>query len=141
MSFELARGEYFKWIAHDDYIAPEFAAECLAVAESDPEIEERCLAIARQVTTDQLLATVTPVMSVIGGGTTPGATVASHAITLRSALMDASTLHRILRTADRAVLARISGDVVLLDLRTVDTSQDEFLIQLLLQLSSKDRLG
>jgi L-seryl-tRNA(Ser) seleniumtransferase len=79
-------------------------------------------------------------MSVIGGGTTPGATVASHAIVLRSTLMDAATLHRGLRTADRAVLARISGDVVLLDLRTVDPSQDELLIQLLLQLSSKDLL-
>jgi L-seryl-tRNA(Ser) seleniumtransferase len=109
--------------------------------QSSTEIEDRCLAIAGQVTTDQLLATVTPVMSVIGGGTTPSATVASHAITLRSALMDATTLHRSLRTADRAVLARISGDVVLLDLRTVDPSQDELLIQLLLQLSSKDLLG
>jgi L-seryl-tRNA(Ser) seleniumtransferase len=108
--------------------------------QSSTEIEARCLAIAGKVATDQLLATVTPVMSVIGGGTTPGATVASHAIVLRSALMDATTLHRSLRTADRAVLARISGDVVLLDLRTVDPSQDELLIQLLLQLSSKDLL-
>lgn len=108
--------------------------------QSSTEIEARCLAIAGEVATDQLLATVTPVMSVIGGGTTPGATVASHAIVLRSTLMDAATLHRGLRTADRAVLARISGDVVLLDLRTVEPSQDELLIQLLLQLSSKDLL-
>jgi L-seryl-tRNA(Ser) seleniumtransferase len=109
--------------------------------QSSTEIEARCHAIAGKVATDQLLATVTPVMSVIGGGTAPGATVASHAIVLRSTLMDAATLHRSLRTADRAVLARISGDVVLLDLRTVEPSQDELLIQLLLQLSSKDRLG
>ena len=35
---ELARGEYFRWIAHDDSIHPDFITECLAVAETDPEI-------------------------------------------------------------------------------------------------------
>jgi GT2 family glycosyltransferase len=35
---ELARGEYFRWIAHDDSIYPDFITECLAVAEADPEI-------------------------------------------------------------------------------------------------------
>src|SRR5262245_46951898 len=35
---ELARGQYFRWIAHDDSIHPDFITECLAVAEADPEI-------------------------------------------------------------------------------------------------------
>lgn len=35
MSFEMARGRYFKWASHDDLLAPEFLAECLAVLESD----------------------------------------------------------------------------------------------------------
>ena len=35
---ELARGQYFRWIAHDDSIHPDFIAECLAIAEADPEI-------------------------------------------------------------------------------------------------------
>lgn len=35
---ELARGEYFRWMAHDDSIHPDFIRECLAVAEADPEI-------------------------------------------------------------------------------------------------------
>jgi glycosyltransferase involved in cell wall biosynthesis len=35
---ELARGEYFRWIAYDDSIHPDFITECLAIAEADPEI-------------------------------------------------------------------------------------------------------
>lgn len=36
--FELARGEYFKWAAHDDICAPEFVARCVAVLEEQPEV-------------------------------------------------------------------------------------------------------
>ena len=35
---ELARGEYFRWIAHDDWIHPDFITECLPIAEANPEI-------------------------------------------------------------------------------------------------------
>src|SRR5262245_11497263 len=35
---ELARGQYFRWIAHDDSIHLDFIRECLAIAEADPEI-------------------------------------------------------------------------------------------------------
>jgi glycosyltransferase involved in cell wall biosynthesis len=35
---ELARGQYFRWLAHDDSIHPDFIRECLPVAEADPEI-------------------------------------------------------------------------------------------------------
>jgi len=35
---ELARGQYFRWIAHDDSIYPDFIRECLAIAVTDPEI-------------------------------------------------------------------------------------------------------
>jgi glycosyltransferase involved in cell wall biosynthesis len=33
----LARGEYFKWIAYDDYIAPAFAARMVALLDSEPD--------------------------------------------------------------------------------------------------------
>ncbi|NJN32845.1 MAG: glycosyltransferase family 2 protein [Synechococcales cyanobacterium RM1_1_8] len=36
--FELSRGEYFKWAAHDDLIAPNYLSSCLAIMEADPEI-------------------------------------------------------------------------------------------------------
>lgn len=33
---DLARGEYFKWNGHDDWCAPEFLSECVAILEADP---------------------------------------------------------------------------------------------------------
>lgn len=36
LAFRRARGEFFKWSAHDDLIAPEFVARCLTVLEADP---------------------------------------------------------------------------------------------------------
>ncbi|MFC1812475.1 glycosyltransferase family 2 protein [Thermodesulfobacteriota bacterium] len=36
--FELSNGEYFKWAAHDDILAPEFLHACVDVLEKDPSI-------------------------------------------------------------------------------------------------------
>ena len=36
--FELARGTYFKWAAHDDVCAPRFLEECVAALDRDPSI-------------------------------------------------------------------------------------------------------
>ena len=35
-AFELARGAYFKWAAHDDVFAPDYLARCVDVLERDP---------------------------------------------------------------------------------------------------------
>lgn len=35
-TFELASGKYFKWMAHDDVLAPDFLAEEVAALEADP---------------------------------------------------------------------------------------------------------
>lgn len=35
--FTLASGEYFRWAAHDDLIAPEFLASCVAALDARPE--------------------------------------------------------------------------------------------------------
>jgi glycosyltransferase involved in cell wall biosynthesis len=37
-AFELARGEYFKWNAADDYIAPTYLQRCIRVLEEDREV-------------------------------------------------------------------------------------------------------
>ena len=37
-TFELARGEYFKWAAHDDLCDPTFVARCVEVLDSDPTV-------------------------------------------------------------------------------------------------------
>lgn len=36
--FHLARGEYFKWAAHDDLIKPTFLQECVRVLDDDPAV-------------------------------------------------------------------------------------------------------
>jgi len=36
--FELSSGEYFKWAAHDDVIAPDFLLKCVQVLDKDPEV-------------------------------------------------------------------------------------------------------
>ena len=36
--FRLARGEYFKWCAHDDVCLPEFLAECVKVLDETPSV-------------------------------------------------------------------------------------------------------
>ncbi|MGI9534413.1 MAG: glycosyltransferase family 2 protein [Thermodesulfobacteriota bacterium] len=36
--FELAKGSYFKWAAHDDLIAPDYLSKCVEVLETDPSI-------------------------------------------------------------------------------------------------------
>jgi glycosyltransferase involved in cell wall biosynthesis len=38
LTFQLARGEYFRWAAHDDVCEPELLASCIAVLEREPEI-------------------------------------------------------------------------------------------------------
>jgi hypothetical protein len=37
-AFELARGEYFKWAAHDDICAADFLARSVAVLDSEPDV-------------------------------------------------------------------------------------------------------
>jgi glycosyltransferase involved in cell wall biosynthesis len=36
--FEMARGTYFKWAAHDDICAPTFLERCVEVLDNDPEV-------------------------------------------------------------------------------------------------------
>ncbi len=38
LTFELARGRYFKWAAHDDLCAPTFLERCVAALEDDPDV-------------------------------------------------------------------------------------------------------
>jgi len=35
-AFDLARGEYFQWVAHDDMLAPNFLEVCVAALDRDP---------------------------------------------------------------------------------------------------------
>src|SRR4051794_27763407 len=38
IGFEMSRGEYFRWHAHDDMIAPTYLEKCVAALDADPTI-------------------------------------------------------------------------------------------------------
>ena len=63
----------------------------------------------------------------IGGGSTPGVTLPSRALAVEAAGRSAAALAALLRTGVPPVLGRIADDRLLLDLRTVDPSDDEHL--------------
>jgi L-seryl-tRNA(Ser) seleniumtransferase len=98
---------------------------------SAEEIRMRCLWIARRIRTQELIVEVVPVMSVIGGGTTPDAKLPSYALSLCPASLTADELLSNLRQSNPPVVGRINEGCVLLDLRTVDADFDSSLAALL----------
>jgi glycosyltransferase involved in cell wall biosynthesis len=47
-TFELASGEYFKWAAHDDMLAPEYLEQCVAALDAHPDAV-LCQTLVQQV--------------------------------------------------------------------------------------------
>jgi L-seryl-tRNA(Ser) seleniumtransferase len=101
---------------------------------SAEEIERRCREVASGVQTDHLRIGVLPVESVIGGGTAPNARLKSFAVSLRHTRLTAADLLAALRRLNPPIIARITEDCVLLDLRTVHPRSDTALIRLLQKL-------
>ena len=76
-------------------------------------------------------AEVVEVRSVVGGGTTPGASLASFAVGLRVDGVSEGVLAARLRGLEPAVLGRVSEGRVLLDLRTVGEWEDAEVLEVL----------
>ena len=76
-------------------------------------------------------AEAVPSIATIGGGSLPGQTLESRAIRLRGR-RTAGTLAA-LRAARPGVIGRIDDDAVLLDLRTVDSTEDDELVAAILE--------
>jgi L-seryl-tRNA(Ser) seleniumtransferase len=66
--------------------------------------------------------------STVGGGSLPGETLPTVLLTLPSTVKAEQ-----LRRADYPVLARTQGDIVLLDLRTVQEAEEEILLDVVVQ--------
>ena len=86
-------------------------------------LRRRARALGRRLATAGVSAQAREVRSVLGGGTTPDATLASWGIQVAGgqALADA------LRRSGPPVIARLEDDAVVLDLRTVPAEQDRAL--------------
>ncbi len=88
------------------------------------EVRRRCEALAASVS--RLSASVQPTRTLIGGGAAPGRSLPSFALSLEGGL-SAADLARRLRQQEIPIVARIEGERVLLDLRTVDPKDDCYL--------------
>lgn len=98
---------------------------------SAEEIEKRSQRVACALRPGQLMATVIPVESAVGGGTAPSARLKSYAISVRHSVLSADELLKKLRMSDPPVIGRIAHDAVVLDLRTVPLQMDEAILRVL----------
>jgi L-seryl-tRNA(Ser) seleniumtransferase len=92
-------------------------------------VERRCHACADALRSPALHAHVVATRSLVGGGTTPGASLCSFAVALEHTGMNETTLAAQLRRLDPPIVGRISEHRVLLDLRTVPEEHDELLVR------------
>jgi L-seryl-tRNA(Ser) seleniumtransferase len=94
---------------------------------TEAEIRRRCEQIVAQIQSDVMVVELTPVDSIVGGGTAPRSKLASHAIALRHEHLSAEELLANLRRLGMPIVGRIDNDCVLLDLRTVEPELDQLL--------------
>jgi len=83
------------------------------------DVRERAERLARQLGSG---ARVVESEATVGGGAFPTSRIASFAVAID---FDAATVEERLRTADPAVVGRVSGDQLLLDVRTVLPDDEE----------------
>jgi L-seryl-tRNA(Ser) seleniumtransferase len=96
-------------------------------------IGERAEALARALrsTAPDVAMTIEEETSEVGGGALPLQAMPTRVLALRPARGSAAELEARLRRGRPPVLVRIKGDRVLLDLRTVETTDEPALLQAL----------
>ena len=94
-------------------------------------VRERCARWASSLIGNGVSAEVVTTESVVGGGTTPGASLPSFAVALRVDGVSEGVLATRLRGLEPAVVGRVSDGMMLLDLRTVGLWEDDEVLQLL----------
>jgi L-seryl-tRNA(Ser) seleniumtransferase len=108
----------------------------LAEASND-ELERRARAIAAAVEYRSVKVEAVPTRAVAGGGSVPGRELPSWAVSVVHGSKSPDELARALRFSDPAVIGRIDGERVLLDLRTVPPQHDEAVVKVL-QLATQE---
>jgi L-seryl-tRNA(Ser) seleniumtransferase len=110
----------------------------LRILRLTPEaIAQRCHALAQAVRGVDTAVVSTRTM--VGGGAAPGKSLPSFALAVALGGSSAGELAERLRRQSIPIVARIEDDRVLLDLRTVDQSDDAYLGQVLAQLAQSTR--
>lgn len=110
------------------------------IAQSRAAIEKRADRIVRAVTprAGGITLAITGGRSVLGGGSAPDEGLPTALISIRSSRHSARAMEERLRRRATPVIARIEGNRVLLDLRTVLEEQDVLLERALLDLGGGD---
>ena len=98
------------------------------------EIEKRANSLIEQLGPTDLKFTLEPGESAIGGGAAPTSTIESVLIALTHPSKSVAELEHHLRNSSPPVIARISDDKLLIDLRTVSTDDSPALIAALKRL-------
>jgi L-seryl-tRNA(Ser) seleniumtransferase len=97
------------------------------LASTPEEVRARAHALVARLSRLDLSLTVEPGASRVGGGAAPDAEVKTWVIAVTSKAASAETILTALRRNEPPVIARISEDRVLLDLRTVATEEESIL--------------
>lgn len=97
-------------------------------------IESRARQIAERLAAAGWTVSFVSGSSAIGGGSAPGVELPTVLIALARGARSADQLDHSLRALDPPVIARIEEDLLVLDLRTVDPSDDERLAEMLIAL-------
>jgi glycosyltransferase involved in cell wall biosynthesis len=122
--FQLSRGEYFRWAAHDDLVAPDYLARCVAALDNHPEavwchtrrakIDAGGAVVADPADTPAMRAAVARVFAAERPAErlravllTPGAGLDFYGVGRRDA-MARTRLHRPYFSADKVFLAEFS---------------------------------
>jgi L-seryl-tRNA(Ser) seleniumtransferase len=93
------------------------------------EIDDRATSFVRRLQDRGIHAETRPGRSAVGGGAAPGADLPTVLVVLQPDGMTVPELERRLRAGEYPVVARIAGDALVLDLRTVDAARDDALLE------------
>jgi L-seryl-tRNA(Ser) seleniumtransferase len=106
------------------------------ISYSQELLEERTRALAGALKGCGLESSVAKGAGVVGGGTYPGVELPGWVLTVRSAGLPPQEIARRLRVREPPVVGRVEGDHLILNLRTVDPSDDATLAGSLRAVSS-----
>jgi L-seryl-tRNA(Ser) seleniumtransferase len=133
LTYAALQSTLLAYVAGQEATLPAFAM-LRASAES---IRTRCESMAEGLRRSGFEADVVAAKSVIGGGTTPGATLPSSAVSLRHVDLTEEEMTATLRRLDPPVIARTQQGRVLLDLRTVAAEDDAVLVRTIVALEKQ----
>ena len=98
------------------------------IAMSIAAIERRARALAETLNASGIHADVIDGESTIGGGSAPGATLPTKLVAIEHQRRSAEEIERQIRQNEIPIIARIENDRLVVDLRTVDSGDDEIVL-------------